>query len=152
MVRIQKRFWENISKDKERESVKWNFKTTLKLIVVVAVVGLPLLIIYLPTRDSLDKDNDYYNSETRGVVNSVIQKNGMSQGRNGMHEITLGYEVAYSYIVDGKQYNSVEFVQNSNIDNIQFLGFAKRNLHEENFVVKYVSWKPEDSFIVKDVE
>lgn len=130
----------------------WDFKSIIASIVVFAIVGLIIYSFYKPTSDNLDRDNEYYNSETKGVVYAIERKTYYSQGFTGNKESTLKYEIRYYYNVNGYQYNGADFIRGNTIDEANFISFANKYINHDTFIVRYVSWKPEESFVVKSID
>ena len=128
----------------------WDIKSIfIGLIIILGISGLFVFMIFRPSGDSREKDKDIYNLETKGMIYSIIKKNGSYQGRTGFHDITLGYELNYSYEVNGQRYKNVDFVQGSSAEEFKFINFAYNHLYKDTFIVRYCSWKPGNSFLIK---
>ncbi len=130
----------------------WDFKSIVLTTIIIGLVGFVALTFYVPSCDSRERNTVYYNSETKGVIHSIVSKTGFTQGRTGNREVILGYEIRFYYIVDGKRLGNTDFIKGSSVADAKFVSYVRNNLNKEVFTVKYVSFKPEDSYIVKQLD
>lgn len=131
----------------------WDLKSILSTTAVIGSVILIFSMLYIPTCDTRNKDSEYYNSETKGVVYSIERKTGMTQSRLGNRETTIEYKIYYSYEVNGRRYDNIEHIYNvNNYDNLKFIKYANKNIGNNAFIVRYDSFNPEESFIVKSID
>lgn len=136
----------------ENNILKWNLKSVLSITLIIGILSLIFLSVFIPTCDTRKKKSDYYNSETKGVVYSIEKKTGISQGRFGTGETTLGYNIHYFYEVNGKHYDEIDYVYSIKLDEAKFIEYAYQNINNKVFIIRYVLSKPEESFIVKSID
>ncbi|MBK6345493.1 MAG: hypothetical protein IPN08_12405 [Bacteroidales bacterium] len=136
----------------ENNIPKLDLKSVLSTTAIIGVLSIIFLSVFIPTCDTRERKSDYYNSETKGVVYSIEKKRGLSQGRFGNRETTLGYHIHYFYEVNGKHYENIDYVYSMKLDETKFISYAYQNINNKVFIIRYASSKPEESFIVKSID
>ena len=136
---------------KHRFYSSWDLKSIFMSIISIGLIGLFFTSFYFPSCDSRERKSDYYNSETLGTVYSIRNIKGQFQGRTGNRTQTIAYELNYSYDINGKTFNKSEVIYDKP-GNLKFIGIVETNLNKKKFTIRYVSWKPEKSYLVKKLQ
>lgn len=84
--------------------------------------------------------------KTSAIVYSIEPIETLTQGRQGGGSITIGYKIEYAYKVNGIEYRGEQTIKKNN-KNDEKIKYIRKNLNTWDFVARYSSTKPEESYL-----
>lgn len=124
-----------------------DFKSIRRIVLIFSSLGIATFIFIRLNNATRHIDKDYYNSQTSGVVYSIIEKSGFRNSKMGTFTDIVGYDIGYYYFVNGKRYDKVEFVMYRGPVEYKFIKYAYDNINSAKFVIRYAARKPYDSVL-----
>jgi hypothetical protein len=112
-----------------------------KLLIRIALVCSILSIFsYFIFRNP----NAQYTKVTAGTIHEVVELKSFFQGFEGINNLTIGYQVIYTYSVDGVNYGGQAFLANS-AKNKMRIKTINKNLGDNIFLIRYKLGEPNKS-------
>ena len=113
-------------------------------LVLILVIAFSLLLIDFPSY----RTNDYnkYTSSTTGIVEKIVEKKEWIQSFTGPTEITVAYQLYYSYTIDNKTYRK-QFLITNKLAHKQYINRISDRIGQKDFPVKYNPNNPEQSLL-----
>lgn len=124
-----------------------DFKSIRRIVLILSILGIASFIFLRLNNATRHIDKDYYNSQTSGVVYSVIEKSGFRNSKLGTFSDIVGYDIGYYYFVNGRRYDNVEFVIYRGPVDYKFIQYAYDNINSAKFLIRYAAKKPYDSVL-----
>lgn len=82
------------------------------IIGVIIFIASIVFVVGIPHRNRIAKQEDL-KGITFGSITNISSNKGYVQGLDGSSEITVSNRVCYTFMVDDKYYNNVDFIKNS---------------------------------------
>lgn len=130
-----------------KPTLSLDFKSIRRIVLIIFIIGIASFIFLRLNNATRHIDKDYYNSQTSGVVYSVIEKSGFRNSRLGTFTEIIGYDIGYYYFVNGKRYDNMEFVMYRGAVDYRFIQYAYDNINSAKFLIRYAAKKPYESVL-----